>query len=170
MVAQSGIQNICKGYFMNTIIAVAGILFGIYISRQAMKFRTSKQQLYLGYAAIWLFALGFYWELIASWKDISTTPEMAFLSGFGTALIKRLCSCVSFLPFWTALCLCVFIENSYWKEGETAEQRKKRRDLKFKRFLRFGLFLLLIDGIYIWFRWDLLQKFLDAYCWLRSLL
>lgn len=67
---------------MNTIIAVAGILFGIYISRQAMKFRTSKQQLYLGYAAIWLFALGFYWELIASWKDISTTPEMAFLSGF----------------------------------------------------------------------------------------
>lgn len=39
---------------MNTIIAVAGILFGIYISRQAMKFRTSKQQLYLGYAAIWL--------------------------------------------------------------------------------------------------------------------
>ena len=67
---------------MNTIIAVAGILFGIYISRQAMKFRTSKQQLYLGYAAIWLFDLGFYWELIASWKDISTTPEMAFLSGF----------------------------------------------------------------------------------------
>lgn len=155
---------------MNTIIAVAGILLGIYISRQTMKFRTSKQQLYLGYAAIWLFALGFYWELIASWKDISNTPEMVFLSSFWYGTDKEAMFVRFFLPFWTALCLCVFIENSYWKEGETGEQRTKRRDLKFKRFLRFSLFLLLIDGIYIWFRWDLLQKLLDAYCWLHSLL
>lgn len=155
---------------MNTIIAVAGVLFGIYISRQTMKFRTSKQQLYLGYAAIWLFALGFYWGLVASWKDFGQTPEMVFLSSFWYGTDKEAMFVRFFLPFWTALCLCIFVENSYWKEGETAEQRKKRRDSKFKRFLRFGLFLLLIDGIYMWFRWDLQQKLLDAYCWLRSLL
>lgn len=157
---------------MGEIIAkLIDLIMPIINGKTALSIRMKTKSQLLSWWAILLVVQGaltttfiYVWSKTRHWLELPLLPPwwLGTMEEFFTA-------CVLF-PFLIYLAACFFLNASYRSEemGDEEFEYRSRRILK-KFFISYGV-ISLISLTYIWFRWDLQQKLLDAYCWLRSLL
>ena len=157
---------------MSEIISkLIDLIMPIINGRTALSIRMKTKSQLFSWWAILLVAQGALTiTFIYAWSKTRQWLELPLLPPWWLGTMEEFFSACVLFPFLIYLAACFFLNASYRPEemGDEEFERRSRRILK-KFFISFGV-IFLIDLTYVWFRWELLQKFLDAYCWLRSLL
>lgn len=103
------------------------------------------------------------WVHTRAWLGLPVLPSF----WYGT-LEEFFFATISFF-FLAYLTICVLLNAAYKPDTMSEEDFDERSERIIKRFLTFLGICLAADLTYIWFRWDLYQKFTTFYYWLQSI-
>lgn len=133
-----------------------------------LRIKTS-QQLIIWWVLLFIFQGVTVFIFVYVWRKTRLWLELPLLPPYWLGTMEEFFSAIVLTAFITYLATCFLLNAAYRPDkmkDEEFECRSKR--ILRKLFIFLGTFLL-IDLIYMWFRWDLQEKLSDFYFWLCSL-